>query len=73
MSGEQVSAFKQLYTEVLKNGGDVSKLPSKIVNKKIKCFVKESGRFFLVTDAWFYLPCYFIQMAVSEFKGNQNQ
>jgi hypothetical protein len=72
MSGEQVSAFKQLYTEVLKNGGDVSKLPSKIANKNIKCFVKESGRYFLVTDAWFYLPCYFTQKAVSDFKGKNS-
>lgn len=72
MSGEQVSAFKQLYTEVLKNGGDVSKLPSKIANKNIKCFVKESGRFFLVTDAWFYIPCYFTQKAVSDFKSKNS-
>jgi hypothetical protein len=72
MSGDQVSAFKQLYTEVLKNGGDVNKLPSKIANKNIKCFVKESGRYFLVTDAWFYLPCYFTQKAVSDFKSKNS-
>jgi hypothetical protein len=69
---DQVSAFKQLYSEVLKNGGDVSKLPSKIASKSIKCFVKESGRFFLVTDAWFYLPCYFTQKAVSDFKAKNS-
>lgn len=72
MSDQQVSAFKQLYTEVLKNGGDVSKLPSKIASKSIKCFVKESGRYFLVTDAWFYLPCYFTQKAVSDFKSKNS-
>lgn len=69
---DQVSAFKQLYVEVLKNGGDVSKLPSKIASKNIKCFVKESGRFFLVTDAWFYIPCYFTQKAVSDFKSKNS-
>jgi hypothetical protein len=69
---DQVSAFKQLYSEVLKNGGDVNKLPSKMTSKSIKCFVKESGRFFLVTDAWFYLPCYFTQKAVSDFKSKNS-
>ena len=72
MSDQQVSAFKQLYTEVLKNGGNISKLPPKIATKNIKCFVKESGRFFLVTDAWFYIPCYFTQKAVSDFKSKNS-
>ena len=36
MSAEQqVSAFKQLYTEVLKNGGNVAKLPPAIAKKNM--------------------------------------
>merc|ERR1712086_109772 len=73
MSAEQqVSAFKQLYTEVLKNGGNVAKLPPAIAKKNIKCFVKESGRYFLVTDAWFYIPCYFTPKAVTDFKAKNS-
>ena len=66
---KQVSAFKDLYTQVLLNGGDVSKLPSSIVNKTIKCYVKESKKFFLVTDDFFYVPAYFTQKAYNDFKS----
>jgi len=57
-----VSAFKQLYSDMIKNGGD-----SSIPKKTIKCYVKESFPHFLVTDGFFYVPCYFSKKAVDEF------
>lgn len=64
-----MSAFKQLYAELIKNGGDFSKISPKIATKQIKCFVKESGRYFLVTDDYFYVPCYFTQKAIQDFRS----
>jgi len=54
---------------VLQSGGDVNKNSSKIFAKIIKCFVKESGKYFLVTDAYFYIPCYFTPKAYQDFKA----
>ena len=65
----QQSAFKQLYNEVLKVGGDFSKLADSIPKKQIKCYVKEAFPYFLVTDNFFYLPCYFTKKAVDEFSS----
>ena len=59
-----MSAFKLLYTTVLKTG----KIPDKL-KKPIKCYVKESSPYFLVTDDFFYVPCYFTKKAVDSFKG----
>ena len=61
------SAFKQLYTEMFKVGGDFSKV-NKSLQKPIKCLVKESYPHFLVTDGYFFVPCYFTKEAVAEFK-----
>ena len=66
----QHSAFKQLFSEVIKNGGEVSKLFAETYPKKqIKCYVKESFPHFLVTDGFFYVPCYFTKKAVDDFKA----
>ena len=62
------SAFKLLYSEVFKNGGDVAKVQSKMHNQ-IKCYVKESYPYFLVADNYFYVPCYFTKKAVEQFKA----
>ena len=37
--------------------------------KQIKCFVKESFPHFLVTDGFFFVPCYFTRKAVDDFKA----
>jgi len=58
----EVSAFKQLYSEMIKNGGDWNS-----PKKTIKCYVKESFPHFLVTDGYFYVACYFTKKAVDEF------
>ena len=58
------SSFKYLFTEVFKNNGDVSKIPEKLKKTQIKCFVKESCPYFLVTDDFFYVPIYFTKKAV---------
>lgn len=65
---KQSSAFKQIFTEIFNNGGDFSKL-SKDVKKPIKCFVKESYPYFLVSDGYFFVPCYFTKEAVAEFRS----
>lgn len=70
----QQSAFKQLFTEVLNQGGDFSKV-SKDLKKPLKTYVKESYPFFLVTDGFFFIQAYFTKEAVAEFKskfGNVN-
>jgi hypothetical protein len=68
MSGKQsVSAIKQLYTEMIQAGGDFSKVP-KSFHKQLKCFVKEAFPHFLVSDAFFYVPCYFTKGAILDFK-----
>ena len=58
----EVSAFKQLYSDMFRNGGRGS-----IPKKTIKCYVKESFPHFLVTDGYFYVACYFTKRAVDEF------
>jgi hypothetical protein len=60
----EVSAFKQLYSEMIKNGGDWN-----APKKTIKCYVKESFPHFLVTDGYFYVACYFTKKAVDEFRS----
>jgi len=57
-----VSAFKQLFSNMIINGGEGS-----IPKKAIKCYVKESFPHFLVTDGYFYVACYFTKKAVDEF------
>ena len=65
----QQSAFKQLFSEMIKNGCDFSKLTESISKKQIKCFVKESFPHFLVTDNYFYVACYFTKKVVDDFKA----
>jgi hypothetical protein len=63
----QQSAFKQLFTEMLNQGGDFSKV-SKDLKKPLKTYVKESYPFFLITDGYFFVQAYFTKEAVAEFK-----
>jgi hypothetical protein len=63
----QQSAFKQLYTEVFNQGGDFNKV-SKDLKKPLKCYVKESYPYFLVTDGYFFVQLYFTKEALTEFK-----
>ena len=65
--GGNQSAFKQLFTEMFNQGGDFSKVGANL-KKPIKCFVKESYPYFLVTDEYFFVQAYFTKEAVSEFK-----
>jgi len=75
MSGS--SAFKKLYSTMISNGGDLAAVmkefnDGKGVVKKIKCFVKESFPYFLVTDNFFFIPCYFTKKAVDDFKSKHS-
>ena len=69
---KNLSSFKYLYSTVFKNGGDLSKIPDKVRKTPIKCYVKESHPYFLVTDDYFYVPCYFTKKAVDKFKSGSN-
>lgn len=69
MPEKKQSAFKQLYNDILTKGGDFSKLTESIPKKKITCYVKESYPYFLIADDFFYVPCYFTQKAVDDFKA----
>lgn len=62
------SAFKDLFTSILK-GGSFANIEKSIPKKQIRCFIKESFPHFLVTDDFFYIPCYFTKKAVDEFKN----
>lgn len=62
---------------MISSGGDLSKVQSSFKDatgkvKKIKCFVKESFPYFLVTDNHFYVPCYFTKRAVDDFKAKHS-
>ena len=68
------SAFKKLYSAMINNSGDFSKVQSEFKDasgkvKKIKCFVKESFPYFLVTDNHFYVPCYFTKKSYDDFRS----
>jgi hypothetical protein len=63
-----MSAFKQLYTDILQ-GGNLANIEKNIPKKQIRCFIKESFPHFLVADDYFYIPCYFTKKAVDEFKN----
>ena len=70
----QQSAFKQLFSEILEQAGDFSKVSSDL-KKPLKVFVKESYPFFLVTDGYFFIQTYFTKEAIAEYKakfGNLN-
>lgn len=67
----QQSAFKQLFSEMLTQGGDFSKV-NKDLKRPLKTYVKESYPFFLVTDGYFFVQAYFTKEAVAEFKAKFN-
>jgi hypothetical protein len=64
----QQSAFKQLFTEILNQGGDFSKV-NKDLKRPLKCYVKESYPYFLVTDGYFFVQAHFTKEAVAEFRS----
>ena len=57
-----MSAFKQLYTDMINNGGN-----STMPRKAVCCYVKQAFPHFLVTDGYCYVACYFSKGAVDEF------
>jgi len=63
-----MSAFKILFTEMVNNGGDASKIPKELKNQMLKVFVKETQPYFLVSDSYFFVPAYFTKAALEEFE-----
>lgn len=68
-----MSAFKQLFTQMINAGGDEAKLPADLRKKDLQVFVKESKPYFLVSDSYFYVPAYFTPGALAEFKQKFSQ
>ena len=60
-----MSDFKKLYRDILNSKGDSSKMGDK---KQIKCYVRQSYPYFIVSDTHFFVPCYLTKKAVSDFK-----
>jgi hypothetical protein len=63
-----MSAFKKLFTDMINADGDASKLNKDLSKQMLKVFVKESTPYFLVSDSFFYIPAYFTQAALDEYK-----
>lgn len=68
----EVSAFKQLVTSMFANGGDFSKFSSAQRSQAIKCYVKESFPYFLVSDNYHYVAVYFTKKAIDDFKSKNS-
>jgi hypothetical protein len=64
-----MSAFKKLFTDLINVDGDATKLSKDLSKQMIKVFVKESTPYFLVSDSFFYIPAYFTQVALDEYKN----
>ena len=63
-----MSAFKKLFTDMINADGDASKLNKDLSKQMLKVFVKETSPYFLVSDSFFYVPAYFTQAALDEYK-----
>jgi hypothetical protein len=63
-----MSAFKKLFTDIINADGDASKLNKDLSKQMLKVFVKETSPYFLVSDSFFYVPAYFTQAALDEYK-----
>jgi len=56
-----MSDFKKLYRDILGGTGPKDR-------KQIKCYVRQSYPYFIVSDTHFFVPCYFTKKAISDFK-----
>ena len=61
------SAFKQLFTDAIRNNGDASKYDTSLHKLTLSVFVKETSPYFLVSDGFFYVPAYFTKAALDDF------
>ena len=68
----ETSAFKQLVTSMFQYGGDFSKFSSAQRSQAIKCYVKESFPYFLVSDNYHYVAVYFTKKAIDDFKAKNS-
>jgi len=71
MPANKQSAFKQLFLDVFRSG-DFSKLHESIPKKKLTCYVKEAHPHFLIADDFFYVPAYFTQKAIDDFRAKNS-
>jgi len=61
------SAFKILFTEMIKQNGNYSSIKAEF-KKPLKVIVKEAFPHFLVSDGYFYVPAYFTRAATDAFR-----
>lgn len=54
------------------NGGDFSKFSASQRSQSIKCYVKESFPYFLVSDNYHYVAVYFTKKAIDDFKAKNS-
>jgi hypothetical protein len=62
-----VSAFKTLFTDVIRAGGDPAKYNKSLQSQMLRVFVKETQPYFLISDSYFYVPAYFTKQALDEY------
>ncbi len=62
------SAFKQLFTEMFNQGCNFNSL-KETLKKPLKCYVKESFPYFLVSDGYFWVNCHFTPEAEKDFRS----
>jgi len=63
------SAFKTLFTDMIKSGGDAKSLNQADLKRQLKLYVKEASPHFLVSDSQFFVPAYFTPEAAVNFNS----
>jgi len=63
------SAFKTLFTDMIKAGGDASKLNKSNLKQQLRLYVKEASPHFLVSDSQYFVPAYFTPEAAVNFNS----
>jgi len=63
------SAFKTLFTDMIKAGGDANKLNKQNLKQQLRLYVKEASPHFLVSDSQFFVPAYFTPEAAVNFNS----
>merc|ERR1712166_164664 len=62
-------AFKTLFTDMIKAGGDANKLNKTNLKQQLRLYVKEASPHFLVSDSQYFVPAYFTPEAAVNFNS----
>ena len=66
-----MSAFQILLRCLLEAGGDMEKVPKKFKGA-LRCSVKETFPFFLITDGSYFISAYFTEKSYKQFRGENS-